>query len=220
MPTEVEARFRAHGLAGRDALVSLAKAPNLGRARLGPPRTFWEEDTYLDTADGALSAERWACRLRARADRVTVSLKGPPESAPAGAIHRRPEVEAPATHSHDPAAWPPSAARDLVDRLRAGAGLVERLTLRQRRTERAAILDGAAFGTLSLDEVTVVHADRERGSFAVVELELLSSDGADGREQDLVALVEAMASRPGLAPDAQTKLEHALELLALPNRLP
>ena len=70
----------------------------------------------------------------------------------------------------------------------------------------------------SLDEVTVVHADRERGSFAVVELEL--SDAADGREPDLVALVEAMASRPGLAPDAETKLEHALELLALPNRLP
>lgn len=208
MPTEVEARFRADG---PRPLRDLATADHLGRARLGAARAFDEVDAYLDTEAGALSDARWACRLRTRGGRTVVSMKGPPEASPAGGIHRRPEVEGPATPSRDPSEWPPSPARDLVDRLRGGARLVERLTLHQRRTERDVVLEpNRVVATLSLDEVRAVAPGAELGTFAVVEVELVAGDDRD--EGALRELAAALAARPGLRPDPQTKLERALEL--------
>jgi inorganic triphosphatase YgiF len=207
MPSEVEARFRP--LRGT-ALAELTDIAQLGTAELGPPRSFAEVDIYLDTPAGELAAARWACRLRRRADRLTVSLKGPPDGPVTDAIHRRPEVEGPATPSLDPAAWPPSPARDLLDRLRGAAPIVERLTLEQDRTERLVTLDGRALATLSLDAVTVRRAGRARGSFAVVELEL-APDAAD-REPMFRRVAAELHARADLVPDPQTKLEHALEL--------
>lgn len=209
MPTEIEARFRADDL---DRLDRLAEIPTIGEATLGPARTFDEVDTYLDTQGGALSAARWACRLRRRDEALTVSLKGPPEAAAAGGwLHRRPEVEGPASASGDPADWPPSEARDLVDRLRGGEPLAERLTLRQRRTERRVTLGGSILATLSLDAVRVERGGRAHGSFCVVELELTA--GASGREDDVARVAAALAAREMLAPDPLTKLERALALV-------
>jgi inorganic triphosphatase YgiF len=214
MPTEVEAKLHADG---PEPLERLAAVPRLGPAELGPPRTVEEIDIYLDTADGALASARWACRLRARNARVTISLKGAADGPESGGIHRRPEVEAPATASRDPADWPPSPARDLVDRLRSGSKLVEQLTLRQLRTERVVTLGAATVGTLSLDAVTVQVADEERATFHVVELEL-ASDTVDAADRDagdggLAELAQALAARQGLVPDRLTKLERALELI-------
>ena len=209
MATEVEARFRADG---REVLAELAAVRRLGSADIGPAQAFVETDTYLDTPAEALSAVRWACRLRRRGDRVTVSLKGPPEAPVTGAIHRRPEVEGPATTSPDPEDWPASPARDLLDRLRGGAALRERLTLRQERVERPVTLGGRGIATLSLDAVTVLEAGGTRGGFAVVELEL--APGAEGGEEALHAVAAEIGTRAGLYPDGQTKLEHALELIS------
>jgi inorganic triphosphatase YgiF len=210
MPTEVEARFRADE---PGQLRRLAAIPAIGDAELGPPRTVDEVDVYLDTPGGALAAARWACRLRRRDDRVAVSLKGPPEPATgASSLHRRPEVEGPATPSSDPGDWPPSAARDLLDSLRGGEPLVERLTLRQRRTERAVTLEGSALGTLSLDVATVEVAGRPRGEFRIVELELAAE--ASGREDALGDLARTLGTRESLEPERRTKLERALELIS------
>lgn len=209
MPTEIEARFRADG---PEPLARLATLGALAGARLGAPRTFDEVDTYLDTHGSALAAARWACRLRERDGRLTASLKGPPAEPPsADGIHRRPEVEGPATGSRDPATWPSSPARDLLDDLRRGEPLVERLALRQVRTERAVTLSGSMLGTLSLDAVTVHCRGAAQGHFYVVELEL--EPGSSGRAAELGVLARVLAAAPGLRPDRLSKLEHALELL-------
>jgi inorganic triphosphatase YgiF len=212
MPTEVEARFRADGPERLARLATLPALQAVAGAGLGQPRTFDEVDTYLDTADGALATARWACRLRERDGRITASLKGPPEAPPSSdGIHRRPEVEGPAAASHDPAQWPPSPARDLVDDLRRGDPLVERLSLRQVRTERAVTVTGATLATLSLDTVTVHRHGAVHGRFHVVELELAA--GSAEQEVELAELARAVGAEPGLRPDHLSKLEHALELI-------
>lgn len=213
MGLEVEARFRA---SDASALDDLAHRHSLGRAELGPARVVDEEDRYLDTADGRLAAARWACRLRSRDGRTTVSLKGPPEasaSAPTtGWLHRRPELEGPALGTPHTAAWPPSEARDRLEELSGGMPLTERLTLQQRRTERPVALDGEAMGTLSLDSIEPQLPSGARADpFHIVELELTEGSAAEGL---LAPLADALAATPGLTPEPRTKLEIALELLA------
>jgi inorganic triphosphatase YgiF len=210
MPVEVELKYLASGPA---ALTRLAAEPRLGPAELGPPRTVIEIDSYLDTRDGRLGAARWACRLREREGSVRISLKGPPGPGAAGALHRRPELEGPAGAGRDPTAWPPSDARDLLDRLRDGEPLAERLRLRQARTERAVDVAGDVIGTLTLDVVAVESAGRDGGTLYVAELEL-TGDGAAG-EARLDELQAALDSTDGLVADDRTKLEHAIDMLGL-----
>lgn len=207
MRAEVEAKFLA---AGPEPLQRLASASRLGPYLLGPARTADEVDRYLDTADGRLAAARWACRLRSRDGSVRVSLKGPPEHGSGGWLHRRPEVEGPATGSIDPAAWPASDARAELDRLRGGRSLEEQLRLRQQRTERAVALSGGSPAILTLDRVVVERGEKELGTLHVVELELGVSAHAD--MSLLTACAEALHRIPGLRPDDRTKLEHALDL--------
>lgn len=206
MGVEVEARFRADT---RGTLERLATRPILGVANLGPPRTVLEEDRYLDTADARLGAARWACRLRTREGVTRISLKGPPDAPITGWLHRRPEVEGPASPEVDPDAWPESEARELLTRLSGGAPLVEWLRLLQERTELAVTLEGRTLGTLTLDVVTVKRGGRSIGELLVVEMEIR----ADGdTERDLGPLAEALAAEPGLRPEPRTKLELSLEL--------
>lgn len=206
-PMEVELKY----IATAQALAALATAAHLGPAELGPTVVNDETDRYLDTVDGRLAAERWACRLRTRrvdgAARTFISLKGPAAAA-VEALHRRPELEGPATDALDPAAWPSSAARDMLDRLRAGEPLTEFVRLAQRRRERPVTLDGAPIGTLSLDEVTVLRDDAELGRFMAVELEVVAA-ADDHRLTDLARDLEAL---PGLHGDDLNKLERALYL--------
>lgn len=209
MTIEVEARFRVED---PEALDRLAAMDRLGDADLGAAVTVDETDSYLDTADGALGAERWACRLRRRHGRHTLSLKGPAAAGAGGWLHRRPEVEGPATEQPVPERWPASEARDLLDRLRGGRPLVERLALRQVRTERAVILHEQRIGVLSVDDVTVVVGGKEIGRFGIVELELAPS--AAGDEQALHSLAASLAAIRGLSAESRSKLERALELAA------
>jgi inorganic triphosphatase YgiF len=210
MATEVEARFSA---AGPDPLASLAAVPRLGPAVLGPAAASSEVDVYLDTVDGSLAAARWACRLRTRGERVTLSLKGPPDPATGGWLHRRSEVEGPATEMRDPAAWPASPARDLLERLTGGAPLVERFLLHQQRVERAVTHGTHRIGTLSLDTVDVEHEGALIGRLHVVELELTARTDD---EAVLDPLAHELEEVPGLAPESLTKLERALGLIAKP----
>jgi inorganic triphosphatase YgiF len=209
---EVELKFRA---TGPEPLEALRGAATLGEAALGAPAAFDELDRYLDTADLRLAAQRWACRLRTREKTTIVSLKGPALAAAgspsAAALHRRPELEGPATADADATAWPASAARDRLLELTDGEPLIERLALAQRRTERDVILDGAPAATLSLDHVRVLRAGEQHGELWCVELEQHA-----GARVDLEGMARALAAVPGLAPDPLTKLEHALRLARLP----
>lgn len=208
MAIEVEARFR---VTEPEMLQYVAGLPRLGAAELGPPMGIEEIDEYLDTTDGALAAARWACRLRRRGTTVIVSLKGPPEDGTGGWLHRRPEVEGPATVEPRPERWPPSEARALLDGLRSGRPLVARLTLRQHRVERTVTVDGADLGVLSIDDVTVVARDRAVGRFGIVELELAADRPATSRT--LAELATELAAIDGLVAEPRSKLERALEMI-------
>ena len=208
MGDEVEARFRA---SGRAPLERLAARAALGMAVLGAAKTVLEEDRYLDTADGRLRAARWACRLRSREGTTRISLKGPPETPTTGWLHRRPEVEGPASALVDPYAWPESPARSFLLELSGGAPLVEWLRLLQERTERAVAIDGRSVGGLTLDAVTAEQAGVRLGDLYLVELELRAEADPD---RDLPALAQALAAEPGLEAEPRTKLEIALELAA------
>ena len=193
MGFEVEARFRADPA----SLHRLATLPRLDEALLGAPATVDEVDRYLDTDDGRLAAARWACRLRTRGPMTKISLKGPPQPTDGDAwLHRRAEVEGPATDALDPATWPPSEARD---------------RLAQRRTERAVALDGDVLGTLTLDAVSVLSPDgRPAGGIEIAELELRA---ADARSEAALRPLAAALAAEGLAPEPRTKLELAIDLL-------
>lgn len=209
MGTEVEVKLLADGPA---VLSELRERSLLGQMELGPPRTFDEVDRYLDTDDGRLAAELWACRLRARDGSVMVSLKGPPDAASAVPwVHRRPEVEGPATAALNPAAWPDSRARTLLVSLAGGRPLSERLRLSQRRAEREVTAAGRRVGTLSLDTVAVEAEGSRLGEFHVVELEL--REGAEDDERLIGMVADALLEVPGLSPDPHTKLERALSML-------
>ncbi|MGI8657443.1 MAG: CYTH domain-containing protein [Candidatus Limnocylindria bacterium] len=209
MSTEVEARFRADGAQPLD---ELATHWSLGEAMLGPAVTVTEVDRYLDTTDGRLADARWACRLRARDGATRLSMKGPARAQGEPWLHRRPELEGPATDEIDPAAWPPSPAHDLLDRLRAGGDLHERLRFDQERTERSVELRrGHRIGTLSLDRVRMSNQQAHLGDLFVVELEL--DDPGESEEFELPRLAAALAAIDGLEPEPASKLERALERL-------
>jgi inorganic triphosphatase YgiF len=210
---EAELKFRA---VDEEPLRSLAAATSLGPAQLGAARTVDELDRYLDTADLRLAAVRWACRLRAREGRTLVSLKGPAEHIAGATLHRRPELEGPATPDPNPAAWPPSAARAQLLEMAAGAPLVERLRLAQRRTEREVRGGRELSGLLSLDRVRVLRDGMEIGQLLMVELELDPAALAGGLDPRPLAV--ALGAIPGLLPDPLTKLEHALGMVSEAGR--
>lgn len=192
-------------------LHELERAQALGPARLGVARTVAELDRYVDTLDLRLAAARWACRLRLREGRTSVSLKGPAEHAGGDILHLRPEIEGPADSGLDAQAWPPSAARDQLLAMTAGAVLLERFSLEQERSERAVIQGGTRIGGLSLDRVRVVRGGTEIGRMAVVELEL--DPGALALGLDHAPLSRALSLIDGLAPDPASKFERALAML-------
>ena len=206
---ESELKFRAENDA---PLRALAAAPTLGPASLGPARHVDETDRYLDTGDLRLAGAGWACRIRERAGRTIVSMKGRAEHGAADALHRRSELEGVAGPGRIVADWPPSPARDLLTELAGTAPLRERFTLRQERTERSVSVAGAAVGVLSLDRCRVLHRGAELGWLQVVELEF--GDRAIAAGLDPQPLAAALAATPGLVQDPLTKLQHALRLVA------
>ena len=208
--SRVEAELKYTALSERP-LEELERAEVLGAASLGAPRTAAELDRYVDTVDLRLAAVHWACRLRSRGGRTIVSLKGPAEHHAGDLLHRRPEVEGPASPTLRAGAWPPSPARDQLLAMTGGAALEERFSLEQDRTERAVSLEDVRIGGLSLDRVRVMHASREIGRMSVVELELDPSALAQGL--DHAPLARALSAVEGLLPDPSTKLERALAML-------
>ena len=208
---------------GEGPLQRLAGMRQLGSMPLGTPDTFLEVDRYLDTGEGRLAAAGWACRHRRRARRHLISLKGPPAAATdgpdgaqeetlGGALHRRPEIEGPASARLDPRDWPASAARDRLLELTGGRELQERFVLRQRRTERS-VRDGLVrVGILSLDRVSVVQHGAPIGRLWCVELEIERTTAAP-REGPIRRLLADLLAVGGLAIEPMTKLERAVALI-------
>lgn len=148
--------------------------------------TAWSErrlsDVYFDTPERALAAAGLGARLRTGDHPPTVTLKAAAGGDPASAIHRRHEIEGPATERLELADWPASTARDVLLGLAGDRPLVERFVLDQRRLERP-IESGGARMMLSLDEIEVRRAGRRIGHFDMLEVELRA-----GPEEPLAAV--------------------------------
>lgn len=209
MPPATEAELKLS--AADDATLDrLATIELLGPARLGPAHTILETDAYLDTEDQRLASARWACRLRSREGRRWISLKGPAAHRAGSLLHRRPEIDGPVGDPLLPHSWPASPARQRVLELAGDAPLRERLVLRQRRTERAALAGDARVATLSLDRVEVLAGGALVGRLRTVELEL-GDPPPDAAWLDGVA--RGLLAVSGLSPEPASKLELALGML-------
>ena len=131
-------------------------------------------DLYFDTAGRALARAGYGARLRRLRSHWTVGLKTDLETD--GALVKRSEIEGDANAALDPSAWPPSQARDLVQRLATDEPLTERFVLRQRRLRRD-------FGglELSVDDVAVRHRRQLVGRLTEMEVEFKSGRRAELR---------------------------------------
>jgi inorganic triphosphatase YgiF len=211
-PLETELKLSATSHAPLRRLASLSR---LGPMLLGTAETFLELDRYLDTDDGRLAAAKWACRLRRRSRTHLVSLKGPPVGANGGlggALHRRPEIEGPASASLDPDSWPASVARRRLLDLTGGQPLREQFALRQRRTQRSVRDGDDPVGTLSLDRILVLLRGEPAGRLLCVELELERTTALH-REDEAAGLLADLLAVGGLSVEPLTKLERARALL-------
>jgi len=210
-PLETELKLSATSAAPLRRLAGLAQ---LGPLQLGPAETFFELDRYLDTDDGRLASAKWACRLRRRSRTHLVSLKGPAVAAHPGlngALHRRPEIEGPASASVDPDSWPPSPAQRRLLDLSGGRPLRGQFALRQRRTQRS-VRDGVALvGTLSLDRILVLLRGEPAGRLWCVELEV--ERGRAYREYESAGMLAELLAVEGLTVEPLTKLERAIALV-------
>lgn len=202
VPHEVELKYRVTDLAGLRAWLEGGWSEALPWAVLGAPRIKAVEDRYFDTLRGALRHHGFGARLRRVGGRYTVTVKSlaadeldeadaAPADGPDDPVHRRIELEGPATGRLDPRTWPSSPARELIDELRGAARLRGRFTIRQLREVREVTGEGGA-AELSLDEVRVIAGRSVVGTFAELEVE------STGGSLDLLAGVARALATTGL----------------------
>ncbi len=201
---EIEAKF---AVPNRQVYRALLRLRMLAGYTLIPTAGVRVADRYFDTADGRLLAAGYACRLRSEGASVLATLKG--LGGAQGALHHRDEQEVQLeTWTPDVAAWPPSPARELALTLTQGAPLQPLFDLEQHRT-RADVMDGARrVAELSLDAVRAVIG-RRPALYYELEVELK----AEGTEEDLARLAQALSAEYGLRPEPRSKFERALETL-------
>ncbi len=174
-------------------------------------RTFTITDRYFEAADGALSGAGYGARLRKAGRRTTLTLKADIEVE--GALHRRIELEGPATQQLSPDEWPQSEARDRLVELVGETRLVERFVVRQRRRERE-IRVGGALLVVSMDTGVVRVAGVEAGRISQLEFERRS-----GRRATLQRVGMAM-QKSGLGrADSSSKLATAARMADAVNRV-
>jgi len=163
-------------------------------------------DLYLDTAatTGHLRSAGLRARLRVSSGGVVLTVKGR-SSAMADGVTTRMELEAPATPDLDPAAWPPSPARELLIDTLDGTPLLEIAALRQRRHVRM-LRNGATKVEMSLDELSALEA---AGGVLGTRVEL-EAELKEGPAEPLLGLARALAAVAGLGPPLGSKLEFAL----------
>ena len=200
-PTELELKYRARNRAAAERLLS---ATSLGplEAR-GDVTETHHHDRYFDTTSGALEKAGYAARIRETPDGSLVSLKSRAASSTPTPLHRREELEAPATPHLQPQSWPDSEARSALLELAGNDALVETVRLDQTRRRRVFGRDGTSV-ELSLDDVRVIEGDEEIDRFVELEAELTS-----GTEDDLQQVERVVAAVRGLDPSPSSKLEAA-----------
>jgi triphosphatase len=174
---ELELKF---AIAERTSLAEVAEIA-LWLDRIFPPGAGerWREleisDRYFDTPGGALAASGHGARLRQIGDRTTLTVKQDIDVR--GGLHRRLELEAPASGTLRPTDWPPSRARARIESVVGRRRLIERFVVHQQRRERRLRLPEAVV-LLSIDEARVEVAGWPAGELRQLEAELADGDPA------------------------------------------
>ena len=201
---EIEAKFR---VVNRVVFTSLRQLTTLGPFYLvHTPGTEHQRNTYFDTADRRLTANRTTLRVRDLGSRRIATVKRS-LSTQAG-IHTREEWEVDLDAGEHPADWPASAARDRALAALDGAAIFPLMTIRTHRQYSYAILGDIQLAEISLDEGAIIAGGRAIG-FRELEVELL----AHGTRADLDALVDYLQARFALIPEARGKKKRGLALL-------
>jgi len=200
---EIEAKF---SIPDADTFQRLEAVGQLAGFALSAGQTDQVRDTYLDTQERLILAAGYACRRRAQAEGLLITLKG--LGGAKGPIHRREELETQMPTYRPPAEWPASPARDRVLELIGEAPLVSLFDLQQVRSERLVSRDQRPVAQLSLDDVHLAADGREL-SFFELEVELVPQ----GNEEDLAAIANCLQDKWSLEPEALSKFERALAFL-------
>jgi inorganic triphosphatase YgiF len=201
---EIEAKFRVD-----DDLIfqRLPRLGAIGNFRLvAAPRPEDQHNVYFDTADGRLRSQHYGLRVRDLGDRRIATLKGAAQVQ--DGLYERDEWEVEIGADDQPAAWPPSEARDRALALLEGQALQPIVTVRTLRHHVVAERDDARVAELSLDEGTIEAGGQEL-RFRELEIELLNPEA----RADFDALVALLRERFALVPEERSKLQRGLALL-------
>jgi len=220
IPREVELKYLVRDLEALRSWIARDWGGALDGVEVGNKQTVEVEDRYVDTAYGALEQAGFGARLRREDDGpISLNVKSASHDRPGDddgdeadhdprALSQRVEVEGPANDRIDPDAWPPSAARELINEIRDGARLRTLFTINQRRERHTMALDDGPVA-VTLDWVAVFRGARPLSSFSVLEVEATKGSGANlGR---LATLIEATGY---VTPEPRSKEEIARHYVA------
>jgi triphosphatase len=217
IPREVELKYRARDPKALREWLAAGFGGALDGVTSTDEHTMVVEDRYVDTLHGALARSGFGARLR-RADSGAVTLtvktlahdRGPRDRTlppRLKGLSQRVEVEGPASDRLDPAAWPSSSARELVDELRGAGRLRTLFVIRQRRNGHTLVLDEGRV-LVTLDDVSVLRGGRTVGAFHALEVE--AADRVGGGLERVAGLLEASGL---VEPEARSKEEIAREMV-------
>ncbi|MDQ3814183.1 MAG: CYTH domain-containing protein [Armatimonadota bacterium] len=200
---EIEAKYAVTGALDPDDLSSLDLAPY----RLRPLGEETHQDVILDTAMRTITGQRHGLRIRRSGARTMLTLKAGGQVA--DGIHEREEIEVPLLNSeYDPRRWP----AEIGERVRAltrDEPLYPLIEVRIRRRTWAVERAGKLIGELVFDEGTI-SANGQTEPVREIEVEVK----ADGTRADLEHIGQRLLASLPLQPEARTKLQRGLALLA------
>jgi CHAD domain-containing protein len=200
---EIEAKF---SIPHERMFQRLLETSMLAGFEMGDASVAELHDRYLDTANRAILAGGYACRIRCQNERYLATVKGLGQAS--GGIHRRIEHETVLPESLPPQDWPPGPIRDLIIGLADYHPLVPLFEIEQTRHSRSLCDGDRAIAELNLDHVHLCQEGIVAASFLELEAELLPA----GTEDDLARLVSDLESTWGLTPENRSKFERGLSL--------
>lgn len=202
-PIEIELKFRVDD---PSIFRALARPITLGDFQLNPVGDGeHQHNTYYDTPDFRLRAQRYGLRVRTVGHHRIATLKGETQSR--DGLHQRPEWEMP-VESDDPSRWPPGDVRDRALALAGGAPLQPVLAIETLRRLVRVWRGARCVAEMALDEGVIYAGGREQ-MFYELEIELLP----EGARDDLDLLGTLLRQQFPLSPDNLSKLARGLALL-------